>query len=77
MTTINISLPEKLKSQAEALVDNGYYVSFSDVVRASLRWLVERSKYDVWAEEAKKDLKKGRAVVLKSSTQVDKYLEKI
>lgn len=77
MTTINISLPEKLKSEAEMLVNNGYYVSFSDMVRASLRWLVERSKYDVWAEEAKKDLKKGRVVVLKSSAQIDKYLKKI
>jgi len=77
MTTINISLPEKLKSQAETLVDNGYYVSFSDMVRASLRWLVERNKYDLWAEEAKKDLKKGKAVVLKSASQIDKYLEKL
>lgn len=77
MATINISIPVRLKSQAEALVKNGYYVSFSDLVRDSLRRLVERSSYDLWIDEAKKDLKKGKAVVLKSEKEVDKYLKSL
>jgi uncharacterized protein len=37
MTTINISLPDKLKKQADSLVKEGYYASFSDLVRSALR----------------------------------------
>ena len=42
MTTINISLPEKLKKQADALIKQGYYVSFSDLVRTAIRRLIEK-----------------------------------
>ncbi|MBU1126828.1 MAG: ribbon-helix-helix domain-containing protein [Patescibacteria group bacterium] len=77
MTTINISLPVKLKSQAEFFVKSGYYASFSDLVRDSIRRLVERNKYDLWADEAKEDLKKGRAKILKSSKEIDDYFKKI
>lgn len=74
MATINISIPTRLKSQAEALVRDGYYASFSDLVRDSLRRLIERNKYDLWADEAKKDLKEDRAVVLGSGKDIDKYM---
>lgn len=37
MATINVSLPDKLKSQADKLVKDGYYASFSDLVRSALR----------------------------------------
>jgi len=40
MATINISLPDKLKIQADDLVDQGYYVSFSDLIRTALRDLM-------------------------------------
>lgn len=74
MPTINISLPIKLKTQAESLVKKGYYVSFSDLVRDSLRHLVKRNKYDLWAREAKKDLKNGKAVVLNSEQEIETYM---
>jgi Arc/MetJ-type ribon-helix-helix transcriptional regulator len=77
MTTINISLPAKLKIQAETLVRNGFYVSFSDLIRDSLRQTINRSRYDMWAEEAKTDLKTGKAVVLKSKQEIDKYFDSI
>ncbi|MFC1727062.1 type II toxin-antitoxin system ParD family antitoxin [Patescibacteria group bacterium] len=77
MATINISLPIKLKTQAEALVKGGYYASFSDLVRDSLRRLVERGKYDLWLDEAKDDLKKGKAVILKSGKEINEYLKKV
>jgi Arc/MetJ-type ribon-helix-helix transcriptional regulator len=37
MKTINISLPDKLKSQADNLIKSGYYASFSDLVRTAMR----------------------------------------
>lgn len=77
MPTINVSLPVKLKTEAEALVEEGYYSSFGDLLRDSLRKLVEKERYDLWFNEAKTDLKKGTAVILKSPKDVDKYLEKI
>ena len=77
MATINISLPLKLKSQADALVKKGYYVSFSDLVRDSLRRLIEKEKYSLWLKEAKADLKGGKAVTLKSPKDIDHYLKNL
>ena len=77
MATINISIPEKLKDQAETLVKSGFYSSFSDIVRDSLRRLVEKNRYDLLTEEAKKDLKEGRAVVLKNKKEIEEYMQSI
>ena len=77
MITINVSLPAKLKSQAESLIETGYYVSFSDLVRDSLRRLVEKEKYNLWLSGAKKDLAKGKAVVLKSAEDIEKYMRSL
>jgi len=77
MTTINVSLPEKLKEQAETLVKSGFYASFSDLVRDSLRRLVSQSKYDLWVEEAKEDVRKGKAKVLKSKKDIDSYFKNL
>ena len=75
MLTINISLPARLKSQAEGLVKSGYYASFSDLVRDSLRRVIEVNKYDLWADEAKKDFKKDKAIVLRSDKEIDDYMK--
>jgi predicted nucleotidyltransferase len=40
MTTINISLPDKLKNFADQQINGGYYASFSDLVRTALRQLL-------------------------------------
>jgi len=77
MTTVNVSLPEKLKEQAETLVKSGFYASFSDLVRDSLRRLVSQSKYDLWVEEAKEDVRKGKAKVLKSKKDIDSYFKNL
>ena len=77
MTTINISLPEKLKDEAEVLVDNGFYASFSDLVRDALRQVVAKNKYDLLAEETREDLKKGNAVVLKSKKDIKDYFDSV
>jgi len=73
MTTINISLPDKLKEQAEILVEGGFYASFSDLIRDSLRHTLIRNKYDLWTEEAKEDVKKGKAKTLSSKSGIDEY----
>jgi len=75
MVTINISLPTKLKSQTEALIKGGYYASFNDLIKDSLRHLVEKSQYDLWVNESKKDLKAGRTVVLKSNKKISDYFK--
>lgn len=77
MTTINISLPSQLKAQADDLVKNGFYASFSDLVRTSLRKTVETSRYDIWAKEAKEDYKTGRGVLLKSEKDIDEYFNSL
>jgi len=77
MNTINISLPEKLKDQASDLVRKGHYASFSDLVRDSIRQLISKNRYDLWAEETKRDLKKGRAKVLKSDKEIDEYMKSL
>lgn len=77
MTTINISLPVKLKVSMDTLVDEGFYVSFSDAARDAFRELLEKRKYDRWAAEAKKDLKKGKSVILKTPEDIDKYFDSL
>lgn len=75
MLTINISLPAKLKSRAEELINKGYFASFSDLVRDSLRKAIELNKYDLWADEAKRELQSGKAKVLKSAKDIDGYMK--
>jgi len=77
MNTINISLPDQLKSQAQALIKQGHYVSFSDLVRDALRRVIEKNQYDIWAQQAKEEVKKRQAVILKSPPEVDKYIESL
>lgn len=42
MKTINISLPDKLKTQADNLIRAGYYASFSDLVRTAIRQVMAK-----------------------------------
>lgn len=77
MTTINISLPEKLKEQAQTLVEKGFYASFSDLVRDSIRQLIAEDRYDLWFKEAKEDLKRGRAKELKGKKEIDDYIKSL
>ena len=74
MTTINISLPSKLKSQADALIDQGYFASFSDLVRMAIREMVGGSRYDTLIREAVNDHRKGRSIVLKNKKDIHNYI---
>lgn len=44
MKTINISLPDKLKSQADNLIRQGYFASFSDLVRTAIREVIGKQQ---------------------------------
>lgn len=77
MITVNVSLPDKLKDQAQDLVLAGYYASLSDVIRDSLRATVHRNKYDLLADQAERDLLENKGVVFKSKEEVRRYFDSI
>ena len=77
MNTVNISLPVKLKKQAQELVDGGYYASFSDLVRDSLCQVLVKNKYDLIADEAEENMKKGKGVLLENENDIDEYFDSL
>lgn len=76
MTTINISLPEQLKNQADAAIADGYYASFSDLVRTSLRQMLRDYKLDRLVADAKREHKAGKGIVLKTKKDIDTFFAK-
>jgi len=77
MDTINISLPKMLKTLAEEEIKKGYYASFSDLVRSSLRKTLLESEYDDLLKETKKEYKAGKGIVLKTKKDIDNYFESL
>lgn len=74
MDTINISLPTQLKAQADALIDQGHYASFSDIVRSALRLIIRTNHYDQLVQEAVEDYRLGKTKVLRTKKDIDAYL---
>lgn len=77
MITINISLPEKIREEARALIKRGYYASFSDLVRDSLRRLIESGKYEQLLTEAKKEEASGKAKLLRTTGDIDNFISSL
>ena len=77
MITVNISLPEKIREEARALIKRGYYASFSDLVRDSLRRLIESSKYDQLLMEVKKEEASGKAKFLRTTRDIDNFISSL
>ncbi|KKQ75382.1 MAG: Addiction module antidote protein, CC2985 family [Candidatus Woesebacteria bacterium GW2011_GWB1_38_5b] len=77
MNTINISIPEKLKKQAQELVSSGFYASFSDLVRDSIRDAIKKNKYDLMFEQAKRDEKDGKATILKTEEDIEEFMNSL
>ena len=75
MDTINISLPQQLKLQANQLIDMGFYASFSDLVRTSLRNTLSQSKFDILAAQAIREYQSGKTKVLKNEKDIDTFLK--
>ncbi|MBF0208617.1 MAG: hypothetical protein HQK53_17230 [Oligoflexia bacterium] len=77
ISTINISLPSKLKALADREIKKGYYVSFSDLVRSSLRKTLRVSELDILLEESKKEKREGKGITLRNKKDVDNYFKSI
>lgn len=77
MATINVSIPDKLKQKAEALIEAGYYASFSDVVRDSLRETVNKNIYDLLGDQAEKDYIEGRTISLKTEKDIENFVNNL
>lgn len=60
MTTINVSLPAKLKQSSDGLIESGFYASFSDLVRHSLRQTIDRHEDQFMADAFVKDVVESR-----------------
>ncbi len=75
MTTVNISLPDQLKNQAQQLIVKGFYASLSDLVRDSLRRTIEKNRYDLLADEVEEDLKRGKGVKINSKIELEEYFK--
>ncbi|MEK7592915.1 MAG: ribbon-helix-helix domain-containing protein [Patescibacteria group bacterium] len=74
MDTINISLPTQLKAQADALIDQGHYASFSDIVRSALRLILSTNQYDQIVQEAVEDHRLGRTKALRTKKDIEAYV---
>ena len=74
MDTINISLPTQLKTQADALIEQGHYASFSDLVRTALRTLLAEMHYTALVREARKEHATGKTTVLSTPTDIRRYI---
>lgn len=76
MDTINISLPSQLKVQAETLIEEGHYASFSDIVRSALRLIIHENRYNQMVREAVEDHRLGRTKVLRTKKDIETYLRR-
>jgi len=79
MPTINISLPARLKADAEALIAAGEYVSFSDVVRHALRSLLDNETRELasLAREAKAEYKAGTVTVIETDEDIAAHIQEL
>jgi Arc/MetJ-type ribon-helix-helix transcriptional regulator len=75
MKTINISLPDELKKEADNAIADGHYASFSDLTRTALRQILRDRRLDRLVAEAKKEYKEGKGVVLRTDEDIDKFME--
>lgn len=77
ISTINISLPKKLKEAADALVAGGEYASFSDLARTALRQIILDRKYKLMIDEARREHALGLSTVINNKEELDTYLKQL
>jgi Arc/MetJ-type ribon-helix-helix transcriptional regulator len=77
MSAVNINFPDKLRKDAEELVDKGLFVSFSDLVRHAVRGTVVKSRYELMSELAVKADEEGKLKVLKTDKDIDNYFKSL
>mgnify|MGYP001576452030 CR=1 FL=1 len=74
MNTVNISLPAQLKNDADALIEQGHYASFSDMVRSALRLILRTNHYDQMVGEAVNDHRLGKTKALRTKKDITSYV---
>ena len=77
MNMINISLLTQLKAQADALINQGHYASFSDIVRSALRLILRTNHYDQMVQETVEDCHLGKTKVLRTKKDIDAYVRQV
>ena len=77
MATINVSIPDKLKEKAEKLVKEGYFASFSDIVRTSLRSTIEENIYNLLGDEAEREYAEGKTIGLKTKKDIVDFVSSL
>lgn len=75
MDTINISLPSQLKGQADTLIRQGYFASFSDLVRTALRTIIAGTYYDRLTQQTVQDHRVGKTKVLRTKKDIDAFID--
>jgi len=65
-----------LKDKADSFVSEGYYASFSDIVRTALRDLISSIHYERIASETMKQYASGKTKALEANKDIDAYIKK-
>lgn len=76
-TTVNISLPTQLKKDADRLVAKGYYASFSDFARATMRYALRDLRFQEIIDESKREEALGTATILNGPKDIEEFMSKI
>jgi len=76
ISTINVSIPRQLKAWGDNVVSEGHYASFSDLVRTALRNLYIEF-LDQRLKETRRDMKNGKAIVLKNEEDIEKFIKSL
>lgn len=77
MKTINISLPDELKKEADSAIADGHYASFSDLTRTALRQILRDRRLDRLVAEAKQEYKEGKGTILRTDEDIKNYFAKL
>lgn len=77
MTSINISLSERLKSSAEGLISSGRYSTLSKLAQKAIERLIQIEDLDNILSDSKKAYKKGVAVTVSSKRDLSSYFAQL
>jgi Arc/MetJ-type ribon-helix-helix transcriptional regulator len=77
MSQISLFLPLYLKHQVEALIDQGHYVSLSDLIRTAIRRLIDEDRARFIFYAFKREYRQGGAIVLENPQDVKAFLESV
>lgn len=62
---------------ADQQVKIGNFASFSDLVRTAIRKMLNEQKYDEWFEEAKREKRAGKGVILRTGEDIKNFVNSL